>query len=371
MRADAPAVASAPVTFGLRSAASSLANFPKFQQAGDTQLGNGTATIAQKGALLTAVAAMLRYHQNRGELGVPTVRPIRRRSNQFLTAYCPTDAKGKPDLRRLPCRFRFRRAGGQSVARRRIHRRRRCRGGRADSGGHRRLPGAGLAGAAFPRAVPERRAGGRALRGGDRYRRRWLHRDSGSQPAVRAHQPERLSDRLQCCRRRLEGAVARCGALRAAQPRHLPASWWRRFRSPPRCCNRWPPTSRRRPEPAGSPSNSSIRWMRRAIRRRAPAALPSYLACDGAQPRIRFRSERAAVPRTGHRPGAGRVAHRPVGKRCRPPTRPPARNSTSRWRPQDVSASRRLGWSTGPHSPPESHRAVWCRSSALGLSGSG
>src|SRR5260370_18064370 len=45
VRADAPAVAFSPVTFGLRSAAASLSNFPKFQQAGDTKLGNGTATL--------------------------------------------------------------------------------------------------------------------------------------------------------------------------------------------------------------------------------------------------------------------------------------------------------------------------------------
>jgi len=94
VRADASAVASSPVTFGLRSAASSLTNFPKFQQTGDIKLGGGPATIAQKGALLTAVAAMLRYHQNRGELGVPNGSADPAALNQFLTAYCPTDAKG-------------------------------------------------------------------------------------------------------------------------------------------------------------------------------------------------------------------------------------------------------------------------------------
>ena len=94
VRADAPAVASSPVTFGLRSAASSLSNFPKFQQAGDVKLGNGSSTIAQKGALLTAVAAMLRYHQNRGELGAPNGSADPAALNQFLTAYCPTDSKG-------------------------------------------------------------------------------------------------------------------------------------------------------------------------------------------------------------------------------------------------------------------------------------
>ncbi|MCX6628563.1 MAG: hypothetical protein NTW28_13130, partial [Candidatus Solibacter sp.] len=94
VRADAPAVAFRPVTFNLLSAASGLANFPKFQQSGDLKLGGGSASIGQKGALLTAVAAILRYHQNRGELGVPNGSADPPALNQFLTAYCPTDAHG-------------------------------------------------------------------------------------------------------------------------------------------------------------------------------------------------------------------------------------------------------------------------------------
>ena len=92
--ARAPGVASLSVTFNLRAAAGSLANFPKLQQTGDIKLGGGPATIAQKGALLTAVAGMLRYHQNRGELGVPNGPADAAALNQFLTAYCPIDAKG-------------------------------------------------------------------------------------------------------------------------------------------------------------------------------------------------------------------------------------------------------------------------------------
>ena len=94
VRADAPGVAFNPVTFGLRSAAASLSGFPKFQQSGDVKIGSGAATIAQKGALLTAVAAILRYHQNRGELGSPNGSADPAALNQFLTAYCPTDVKG-------------------------------------------------------------------------------------------------------------------------------------------------------------------------------------------------------------------------------------------------------------------------------------
>ena len=94
INASAPAVASAPVTFGVRAAANSLTNFPKLQQAGNTPIGNGTATIAQKGALLTAVAMILRYHQNRGELAFPNGYADPVALNQYLTGYCPADAKG-------------------------------------------------------------------------------------------------------------------------------------------------------------------------------------------------------------------------------------------------------------------------------------
>jgi uncharacterized protein (TIGR03437 family) len=92
---DAPGVASAPVTFAARSAALSLANFPKLQQAGNIALGNGTATIAQKGALLTAVTSILRYHQNRSELPGPNGSADPIALNTFLKNYCPPDASGK------------------------------------------------------------------------------------------------------------------------------------------------------------------------------------------------------------------------------------------------------------------------------------
>ncbi len=91
----APSIAQTGVTFGLRSAASGLTNFPKLQEAGDVPLGNGTATIGQKGALLTAVASILQYHQNRGEVPSPngTADPVT--LNAFLKAYCLLDANGK------------------------------------------------------------------------------------------------------------------------------------------------------------------------------------------------------------------------------------------------------------------------------------
>src|SRR5215831_7527553 len=94
VRADAPGIASAPVTFGLRASAATLTNFPKMQQTGSATLGNGAATIAQKGALLTAVASILRYHQNRSELPGPNGSADPASLNTFLKSTCPVDSKG-------------------------------------------------------------------------------------------------------------------------------------------------------------------------------------------------------------------------------------------------------------------------------------
>jgi uncharacterized protein (TIGR03437 family) len=91
---NAPSVARSPVTFSLTAAAFSLNNFPAMQQSGSATLGNGTATIAQKGALLTAFAAILRYRQNRGELPAPNGLADPGTLNQFLKSFCVTDSKG-------------------------------------------------------------------------------------------------------------------------------------------------------------------------------------------------------------------------------------------------------------------------------------
>jgi uncharacterized protein (TIGR03437 family) len=85
---SAPSIAQSPVTFYALAAATSLSNFPAMQQAGSATIGNGSATIAQKGALLTAVAAILRYHQNRGEVASPNGPADAAALNLFLTADC-------------------------------------------------------------------------------------------------------------------------------------------------------------------------------------------------------------------------------------------------------------------------------------------
>ncbi|MBS1858168.1 MAG: hypothetical protein JST11_22545 [Acidobacteria bacterium] len=94
VNALASGVASSPVTFAVRAAATSLANFPRLQQAGSTAIGNGSAAIAQKGALLTAVASILRYHQNRSELPGPNGTADPAALNAFLKTDCAPDGAG-------------------------------------------------------------------------------------------------------------------------------------------------------------------------------------------------------------------------------------------------------------------------------------
>jgi len=82
------------VTFSAISTRSVLASFPGFTQTGETPLGAGPGTLAQKGALLAAAASILRYHQNRGELPAPYGTADPPTLNQFLTNRCLFDLPG-------------------------------------------------------------------------------------------------------------------------------------------------------------------------------------------------------------------------------------------------------------------------------------
>jgi uncharacterized protein (TIGR03437 family) len=82
------------VTFSARSAAFSLTNFPALSQAVDSALGNGSDSIRQKGALLTSVASILRYHQLRNELPQPNGLADPGTLNQFLKSLCVFDGQG-------------------------------------------------------------------------------------------------------------------------------------------------------------------------------------------------------------------------------------------------------------------------------------
>ena len=83
-------------TFSARAAATSLTKYPTFLQSdapyGSTALGKGSATIAQKGALLTSAAGIVRYYVNRGDLTGPAVDPGV--LNQFLQKLCVTSVDG-------------------------------------------------------------------------------------------------------------------------------------------------------------------------------------------------------------------------------------------------------------------------------------
>ncbi|HXS95718.1 MAG TPA: hypothetical protein VN736_14035 [Candidatus Limnocylindrales bacterium] len=92
--ASSPGFAAAPVTFSMVAQAAGLSNFPALQQSGGAILGNGYATVAQKGALLTAAASILLYRQNRGEVGAPNGAVTPDALNQFLTGFCATDSTG-------------------------------------------------------------------------------------------------------------------------------------------------------------------------------------------------------------------------------------------------------------------------------------
>ncbi len=88
------AVGAHVVTFSAKAASFSLNNFPGLSQAVAGTLGNGSDTIQSKGALLTAVASILLYHQSRGELPQPNGLASPAALNQFLTSFCAPDTQG-------------------------------------------------------------------------------------------------------------------------------------------------------------------------------------------------------------------------------------------------------------------------------------
>lgn len=83
-------------TFGATVAAISLANYPVFLQSdapyGVALLGKGSASVAQKGALLTSAAGIVRYYINLGTLTGPAVDPGS--LNQYLQSVCLTASDG-------------------------------------------------------------------------------------------------------------------------------------------------------------------------------------------------------------------------------------------------------------------------------------
>jgi len=73
------------VTFAARAEDGRLTTFPAFRQAiDDIPLGSGAASIHKKGSLLTALAALFRYYQDRGELPARNGLAEPAALNQFL-----------------------------------------------------------------------------------------------------------------------------------------------------------------------------------------------------------------------------------------------------------------------------------------------
>ena len=81
-------------TFSALAAHSSIAGFPAVTQAVDQPLGNGTDSIAKSGALLTTVAAIVRFYQNAGTLPAPNGYADPVTLNQFLKALCVPNTLG-------------------------------------------------------------------------------------------------------------------------------------------------------------------------------------------------------------------------------------------------------------------------------------
>jgi uncharacterized protein (TIGR03437 family) len=81
-------VAGKLVTFSAKPVAFSLTNFPALTQAVDGTLGNGSDTIRQKGALLTAAASVLRYLQSLNQLPQTNGLADPATLNQFLKSFC-------------------------------------------------------------------------------------------------------------------------------------------------------------------------------------------------------------------------------------------------------------------------------------------
>lgn len=80
------------VTFSARAAAQVPTDFPSITQAVDGAYANSTAPLAQKGSLVAAMAGVVRFYQQRGQ--VPTDNGLADTAslNNYLRAFCAVDA---------------------------------------------------------------------------------------------------------------------------------------------------------------------------------------------------------------------------------------------------------------------------------------
>jgi uncharacterized protein (TIGR03437 family) len=83
------------VTFSARGAAVNLTAFPRLSQDVPGVLGNSDEPVKTRGALLAAVASILRYHQDRRELPTPNGSAEPALLNQYLRTFCNNDLSGR------------------------------------------------------------------------------------------------------------------------------------------------------------------------------------------------------------------------------------------------------------------------------------
>ena len=82
-------------TFSARAAGAAILNFPRLSMTSSELLGHGSIPISESGALLTALASMVRFYQNKGSLGAPNGLADVATLNDFLRRTCSTDSRGQ------------------------------------------------------------------------------------------------------------------------------------------------------------------------------------------------------------------------------------------------------------------------------------
>ena len=84
------------VTFSARAEQQIPTDFPRVSQAVDGKLGNSVSPLAQTGSLVAAMAASIRFYQQRGAVPIENGLADTEALNNYLRAFCALDANGSP-----------------------------------------------------------------------------------------------------------------------------------------------------------------------------------------------------------------------------------------------------------------------------------
>lgn len=84
------------VTFSARSAEQILTDFPRMSQDVEGTVGSGTLRLADKGALVASLAAVIRFHQQRGSVPADNGLADTQLLNAYLRTFCTTGVAGAP-----------------------------------------------------------------------------------------------------------------------------------------------------------------------------------------------------------------------------------------------------------------------------------